>query len=263
MSTGLFNNRKIKNSALRGSLYEKLRDIISIDNNDNSNNSKVVDFEYGDSYIIIKTDHNFPILKNLCINLDEYEFYGYPKHIKIESYNQLINIGFYNNKGGDPALIIDGYTFECKSEYYSKPVMVRLGVSPYATYFRNCTFDIKNLAFFFDSMRNNTKRQFNGIPLITSTSGNLEKKNFILNTDSLDLYDKIFNLEKNNNKFIYGKEEYIWLYFFNIKLDILGIPTYNTPLSDNEIGNINEFLNDKWNKKRKIKGIKITAIGLI
>lgn len=262
MSTGLFNNRHKPKEAFIGSLCEKLRDIISIDNNDNSNNSKMMDIEYGGSYIIIKTNHNFPILKNLCINLDEYEFYGYPKHIKIESNNPFINIGFYNNKGGDSALKIDGYIFECKTKYDGKPTMVRLGVSPYATYFRNCTFDIKNLAFFFDSIRWHNK-SYEELPLITSTSGNFEKKNFILNTDSLDLYDKIFNLEKNNNKFIYGKGEYIWLYFFNIKLDIPEIPTYNIPLSDNEIENINEFLNDKWNKKRKLKGIKITAIGLI
>ena len=255
MSTGLFNNRKTKNSALRGSLYEKLRNIIIVD----GETSGLMNFEYGGGYVIIKTDPNFPILKYIQINLDEYEYYGYPKHIKIDSNNPFINIGFYNNKGKDSALKIDGYTFESISE----STLIRLGVFPYATYFRNCTFNIKNLAFFFDSMRNNTERQFNGIPLITSSSIKFEKEFLTLNTESLDLYDKVFDLEENNNKFIYGKGEYIWLYFFNIKLDIPGIPTYNTPLSDKEIENINEFLNDKWNKQKKLKGIKITAIELI
>ena len=258
MANNLFNNRHKPKESYIGSLCEKLRDIITVD----AKTSELMDFEYWGSYIIIKTNNNFPILKNLCINLDEYEFYGYPKHIKIESNNPFINIGFYNNKGEDSALKIDGYTFECKTEYDGKPIMVRLGVSSYATYFRNCTFDIKNLAFFFNPIRWHNK-SYEEPPLITSTSGNFDKKSLILNTDSLDLYDKVFNIDKNKNNFVYGKEEYIWLYFFNIKLDVPGIPTYNTPLSDNEIKNLNEFLNIKLNKDKKLKGIKITAIGLI
>ena len=82
-----------------------------------------MDFEYGGSYIIIKTYPNFPILKHIQINLDEYEFYGYPKHIKIESNNPFINIGFYNNKGKDSIYYQWGAlsthsTFEPKSRMF-------------------------------------------------------------------------------------------------------------------------------------------------
>lgn len=255
MANNLFNNRHKPKEAYIGSLYEKLRDIITVD----GETSELMDFEYWGSYIIIKTDPNFPILKHIQINLDEYEYYGYPKHIKIDSKNQFINICFYNDRGMKPALRIDGYTFENISEY--KTTRIRFGISPYNTYFRNCIFDIKEVVFFFNDKFNNNTNYCN-IPLITSTSVGFEKKSLTLNMESLDLYDKIFDLEKNNNKFIYGKDHYIYLYFFNIGLNIPGIPVRTSQLSDNEIENFNEFLNVKLNKDKKLKGLKITAIGI-